>query len=329
MKRLLPDTFTMLLVGAVLLASLLPISGEPAEWFGIATNVAIAMLFFLHGARLSTDVVIAGFLHWRLQLFILVTTFVVFPLLGLGLGLFSPWLIDQPIYLGLLFLCVLPSTVQSSIAFTSIAGGNVPAAICAASTSNILGIFLTPALVALLFTAGGHVGVSFDMIWKIMLQLFLPFVAGQVLQPFIGNWIRSKKTLLNPFDRGSILMVVYLAFSEAVTEGIWQRLAVEDLALLILVDSLLLAAVLVITSVGGRLCGFNREDRITAVFCGSKKSLASGVPMASVIFAGQSIGAIVLPLMLFHQIQLMVCAWLARVYADRQKALEAEPAQAG
>ncbi|WP_313196764.1 bile acid:sodium symporter family protein [Shinella zoogloeoides] len=328
MKRLLPDTFTWLLIGAVVLASLLPISGVPAEWFSVATNVAIALLFFLHGARLSTDVVIAGFLHWRLQLFILVMTFAVFPLLGLGLGLFSPWLIDEPIYLGILFLCVLPSTVQSSIAFTSIAGGNVPAAICAASTSNILGIFLTPALVALLFSAGGHVGVSFDMVWKIMLQLFLPFVAGQLLQPFIGNWVRSKKSLLTPFDRGSILMVVYLAFSEAVTEGIWHRLAAQDLALLILVDCLLLAAVLVLTSIGGKLLGFRREDRITAVFCGSKKSLASGVPMASVIFAGQSIGAIVLPLMLFHQIQLMVCAWLARLYADRRKAAEAGAAAA-
>ena len=322
MKRLLPDTFTWLLVAAVILASLLPISGEPAQWFSLATNIAIALLFFLHGARLSTDVVIAGILHWRLQIFILVMTFGVFPLLGLGLGLFSPWLIDEPIYLGLLFLCVLPSTVQSSIAFTSIAGGNVPAAICAASTSNILGIFLTPALVALLFTAGGDAGMSFDMVWKIVLQLFLPFVAGQALQPFIGNWVRSRKNLLAPFDRGSILMVVYLAFSEAVTEGIWHRLAAGDLAILVLADCLLLAAVLAITGIGGRLCGFSHEDRITAVFCGSKKSLASGVPMASVIFAGQSIGAIVLPLMLFHQIQLMVCAWLARVYADRQKARE-------
>ena len=319
MKKLLPDTFTSLLVCAVILASLLPISGQPAQWFSVATNVAIAILFFLHGARLSTDVVIAGVLHWRLQLFILVTTFVVFPLLGLGLGVLSPWLIDQPLYLGLLFLCLLPSTVQSSIAFTSIAGGNVPAAICAASTSNILGIFLTPAMVALFFSAGGHVGVSFDMVWKIMLQLFLPFVAGQILQPFIGNWIRSKKTLLNPFDRGSVLMVVYLAFSQAVTEGIWQKFEIKDLALVVIVDVLLLAVVLALTSVGGRLFGFNREDRIAAVFCGSKKSLASGVPMASVIFAGQSIGAIVLPLMLFHQIQLMVCAWLARTYADRRR----------
>lgn len=329
MKSLLPDTFTLLLVAAVGLASLLPVSGEPAAWFAVATNIAIAVLFFLHGARLSTDVVIAGFLHWRLQIFILLTTFVVFPLLGLGLGVLSPWLIPQPLYLGLLFLCVLPSTVQSSIAFTSIAGGNVPGAICAASTSNIIGIFLTPALVALLFSAGGHVGVSFDMVWKIMLQLFLPFVAGQLLQPFIGNWVRARKKLLTPFDRGSILMVVYLAFSHAVTEGVWHQLAAGDLVLLVLLDILLLAVVLILTNLGSRLFGFNREDRITAVFCGSKKSLASGVPMASVIFAGQSIGAIVLPLMLFHQIQLMVCAWLARVYAERDKTPDAEPVRAG
>lgn len=319
MKRLLPDTFTWLLIGAVVLASFLPISSTSAEWFGFATKCAIAALFFLHGARLSTDVVAAGFLHWRLQAFILLTTFVVFPVLGLGLGFLSPWLIDQPIYLGLLFLCVLPSTVQSSIAFTSMAGGNVPAAICAASASNILGIFLTPALVALLISASGHVGISFDMVWKIMIQLFLPFVAGQLLQPFIGNWIRSKKKLLTPFDRGSILMVVYLAFSEAFTEGIWQSLSVEDLAILIVVDVILLAIVLVITHFGSRLFGFSTEDRIAAVFCGSKKSLASGVPMAAVIFAGRSIGAIVLPLMLFHQIQLMVCAWLAREYNERRK----------
>jgi sodium/bile acid cotransporter 7 len=265
MKRLLPDTFTLLLLGTVLLASLLPISGGPAEWFGVATNLAIALLFFLHGARLSTDVVIAGVLHWRLQLFILVATFCLFPLLGLGLGVFSPWLIDQPVYMGLLFLCVLPSTVQSSIAFTSIAGGNVPAAICAASTSNILGIFLTPALMALFFSTGGQAGISFDMIWKIMLQLFLPFVLGQALQPFIGNWVRARKKLLMPFDRGSILMVVYLAFSEAVTESIWHRLALQDLALIVLVDCLLLAAVQHLTRNSGRHVGFIREESYNEV----------------------------------------------------------------
>ncbi|EKF60342.1 bile acid:sodium symporter [Agrobacterium albertimagni AOL15] len=318
MKRLLPDTFTLLLVAMVVVASLLPISGEPAEWFGLATNLAIALLFFLHGSRLSTDVVVAGFLNWRLQGFILAVTFVVFPLLGLLVGVLSPWLIPPALYLGLLYVCVLPSTVQSSIAFTSIAGGNVPAAICAASASNILGMFLTPALVAVLFTAQGHVGVSLEMIGKILLQLFLPFVLGQVLQPVIGNWIRARKSLLAPVDRGSILMVVYLAFSNAVIQGIWSEFTTADLALVIGLDIALLVVVLLVTIFCSNLFGFSREDRIAAVFCGSKKSLASGVPMAGVIFAGQSVGAIVLPLMLFHQIQLMVCAWLARRFANAQ-----------
>ena len=315
MRRFLPDTFTLLLVCSVALASLLPATGNFADYFGVATSIAIGLLFFLHGARLSTDVVIAGILHWRLHLVILLTTFAVFPLLGMALGLIPDSILPQPLYLGILFLCVLPSTVQSSIAFTSMAGGNVPAAICAASASNIFGMFLTPMLVGLLFSVGGHGGFSWDVLQKILLQLLAPFVVGQILQPWIGNWIRSKKKMLTPVDRGSILMVVYLAFSKAVVEGLWQTFSLRDIAIVIGLDILLLAFVLTFTMRGSRFMGFSKPDQITITFCGSKKSLASGVPMAGVIFAGQSIGAIVLPLMLFHQIQLMVCAVVAQKYA--------------
>jgi sodium/bile acid cotransporter 7 len=330
MRRFLPDTFTMLLVCTVILASLLPASGTFAGYFGIATDLAIALLFFLHGARLSRDVVIAGLLHWRLHIVILLTTFGLFPLLGLGLGFLSPAILPQPLYLGILFLCVLPSTVQSSIAFTSMAGGNVPAAICSASASNIFGMFLTPLMVGLLFSVGGHGGFSWDALEQIMLQLLAPFVVGQILQPWIGNWIRAKKKLLMPVDRGSILMVVYLAFSTAVVEGLWHTFSLADIAIVIVADMALLAVVLCITMFGSRLLGFSRADEITITFCGSKKSLASGVPMANVIFAGQSIGAIVLPLMLFHQIQLMVCAVIAQKYAAAaaRRASEAEMEEA-
>jgi sodium/bile acid cotransporter 7 len=330
MRRFLPDTFTILLVCTVILASLLPASGTFAGYFGIATDLAIALLFFLHGARLSRDVVIAGLLHWRLHIVILLTTFGLFPLLGLGLGFLSPAILPQPLYLGILFLCVLPSTVQSSIAFTSMAGGNVPAAICSASASNIFGMFLTPLMVGLLFSVGGHGGFSWDALEQIMLQLLAPFVLGQILQPWIGNWIRAKKKLLMPVDRGSILMVVYLAFSTAVVEGLWHTFSLADIAVVIVADMALLAVVLCITMFGSRLLGFSRADEITITFCGSKKSLASGVPMANVIFAGQSIGAIVLPLMLFHQIQLMVCAVIAQKYAAAaaRRASEAEMEEA-
>ncbi len=324
MSRFLPDRFTLMLVATVILASLLPISGEPAHYFSIATKCAIALLFFLHGARLSRDVVLAGMLHWRLHLVILLVTFGIFPLLGIALGYIPDSILPQPLYMGVLFLCVLPSTVQSSIAFTSMAGGNVPAAICAASASNIFGMFLTPLLVGFLFTVGGHGGgFSLDAFGQIFLQLLLPFIAGQALQPWIGNWIRARKTLLAPVDRGSILMVVYLAFSDAVVEGIWHQFTLRDIAVVIGINIVLLTLVLCFTMFGSRLLGFKKEDEITITFCGSKKSLASGVPMAGAIFAGQSIGAIVLPIMLFHQIQLMACAVIAQRYAKKAKEAEA------
>ena len=329
MRRFLPDTFTMLLVLTVVTASFLPVHGASAHYFGIATNFAIGLLFFLHGARLSRDVVIAGLLHWRLHLVILLTTFGIFPLLVLAIGQVVPnSILPVSLYTGMLFLSVLPSTVQSSIAFTSIAGGNVPAAICSASASNIFGMFLTPLLVGLLFSVGGQGGFSWDVLWQIMLQLLAPFIAGQLLQPWIGDWIRSKKKILMPVDRGSILMVVYSAFSEAVVEGLWHTFSVLDIATVIVANMVLLTTVLCITMFGSRALGFSKADEITITFCGSKKSLASGVPMANVIFAGQGIGAIVLPLMLFHQIQLMTCAFLAQKYADAAKRRETAKAEA-
>lgn len=328
MTRFLPDRFTMMLVATVILATFLPVHGVAADYFGIATDIAIGLLFFLHGARLSRDVVIAGVLHWRLHLTILLTTFGLFPLLGLAAGLIPSDILAAPLYTGILFLCVLPSTVQSSIAFTSMAGGNVPAAICSASASNIFGMFLTPLLVGLLLTTSGDAGFSTEAMEKIMLQLLAPFILGQILQPWIGAWIRARKTLLSPIDRGSILMAVYLAFSHAVVEGIWSNFTVRDIAVVIALDIALLAVVLTTTMFGSRALGFSREDEITITFCGSKKSLVSGVPMANAIFAGQPIGAIVLPLMLFHQIQLMACAVIAQKYADRRRAAELAAAAA-
>ena len=322
LSRFRPDNFMLMLLGVVALASFLPIAGRPAEIFGALTNGAIALLFFLHGARLSRDTVIAGLSHWRLHLTILLSTYALFPVLALALdyGLVSA--LTPTLASGILFLAILPSTVQSSIAFTSIAGGNVPAAVCAASGSNILGIFITPLLAGLLFASRGA-GFSGSVLITIVTQLLLPFVLGQVLQPWIGGFVRQHRYVLSFVDRGSILMVVYLAFSEAVTGGLWRQFSATALLTMVFVDAALLALVLVITTYGSRRLGFSKEDEITIVFCGSKKSLATGVPMATVIFAGQNIGAIVLPLMLFHQIQLMTCAILAQRYARRLKALQA------
>jgi sodium/bile acid cotransporter 7 len=314
LSRLPIDPYVAAIVGMVCLASLLPVRGGGAVAAGHVTTVAIALLFFLHGARLAPRAAWAGARHWRLHIVVLTSTFLLFPALALTARAVAPQLLTPPLWTGIILLSVLPSTVQSSIAFTSIARGNVSAALCAATMSNLLGMLLTPLLAGMLLSA--HGGFSIKGAGDIVLQLLLPFAAGQLARPLIGTWAQNNRRLLGLVDRGSILLVVYTAFSEGVTHGIWHQLGIGDLLRLLAVDAALLAAVLAITTYASRLLGFSRPDEVTIVFCGSKKSLASGLPMASVLLAGQSVGMIVLPLMLFHQIQLMVCAWLAKRYAQ-------------
>jgi sodium/bile acid cotransporter 7 len=314
LSRIIPDPFLVALVCVVTLAALLPASGQAAEAVDFLANFAISLLFFLQGARLARETVIGGITHWRLHLLVLACTFILFPLIGLALHAAAPSLLSENLWVGMLFLCALPSTVQSSIAFTSIGKGNVPAAICSATASNLFGIFLTPVLVGLLLSAKGDTGVDLSAIGKIVMQLLLPFIAGQVLRPKVGAFVLKHKKILSITDRGSILLVVYSAFSAAVVNGIWQRIAVNDLITLLVLDFILLALVLVFTTTVARALGFNKPDEVTIVFCGSKKTLASGVPMANVLFPGAAAGVVILPLMIFHQIQLMVCAWLAQRY---------------
>jgi sodium/bile acid cotransporter 7 len=317
----LPDNFTLALVATVTLASLLPASGAAAHGFELLTTVAIGLLFFMHGAKLSREAVIAGATHWRLHLLVLGATFVVFPLLGLALKPVLAPLVTRDLYLGILFLCCLPATVQSAIAFTAMARGNVPAAVCSASASTLLGIFITPVLVGLVVLPHGKTGgMGFDAIGQIMLQLMAPFVAGQLLRPWIGGWIKQRAAVLKFVDQGSILLVVYTAFSAAVVEGLWRQMPATAVLGVLAVCAVLLAVALTLTTWTARRLGFSKEDEITIVFCGSKKSLASGIPMAKVLFASGAVGAIVLPLMLFHQMQLMVCAVLAQRYARRPQA---------
>jgi sodium/bile acid cotransporter 7 len=315
---LIPDSFTLALIGTVGLGSVLPCRGLAAAVFGVSTDVAVGLLFFLHGAKLSREAVLAGATHWRLHALVLATTFIVFPLLGLA---FKPLLLPlatPALYAGVLFICTLPSTVQSSVAFTSIARGNVPAAVCAASASSLIGIFVTPALVGLLISAqAGPAGSPWQTVGKIVLQLLVPFIAGQLARPLVGAWLDRHRRALRFVDQGSILLVVYTAFSAAVNQGLWRQVGFTSLAGLFLADAVLLATALLFTAYTSKWLGFGRADRITIVFCGSKKSLASGIPIAKVVFASQAVGAAVLPLMLFHQMQLMVCAALAQRWAAR------------
>ncbi|MFE2249817.1 bile acid:sodium symporter family protein [Streptomyces lavendulae] len=308
--RLPLDPYVLALLATVGLAALLPARGPAATVADGASTAAVALLFFLYGARLSTREALDGLRHWRLHVTVLACTFVLFPLLGLAARGLVPTLLTQPLYSGLLFLCLVPSTVQSSIAFTSIARGNVPAAICAGSFSSLAGIVLTPLLAAGLLGADAG-GFSADSLVKIVVQLLLPFLLGQALRRRVGGFLVRHKKALGYVDRGSILLVVYAAFSAGMAAGVWHRVSLPHLGALLAVEAVLLAVMLLVTWYGAARLGFGREDRIAIQFAGSKKSLAAGLPMASVLFGAQA-GLAVLPLMLFHQMQLMVCAVLAR-----------------
>jgi sodium/bile acid cotransporter 7 len=310
-----PDKFTLALIVTVVLASLLPARGGFAPVVDVVGRCAIILLFFMHGANLSRETVIHSLGQWKLHLMVLAGTYLLFPLIGLALGPLSGRVIDPALYTGLLFLCCLPSTVQSSIAFTSIARGNVPVAITAASASNLFGIVLTPLLTGLLLASQS--AISVDAIWSIVGTILLPFVAGQMLHTRIGGWIKRNKPTLGLVDRGSVLIMVYAAFGKSVIDGLWQTVSGIDLTVLILFCMVILAAVMLTLRGVSRLAHLSRADEAALLFCGSKKSLVTGVPMASVLFPAATVGAIVLPLMMFHQIQLIACAFIARAYERR------------
>lgn len=321
------DPYILLLLGTVGLAALLPARGTGADLASGASTAAIALLFFLYGARLSTREALDGLRHWRLHGTVLACTFVVFPLLGLAARGFVPVLLTDPLYQGLLFLTLVPSTIQSSIAFTSLARGNVPAAICAGSFSSLVGIVATPLLAAALL-GGGAGGFSADSVTRIVLHLLVPFVAGQVLRRWIGGFVTRHRKVLGLVDRGSILLVVYTAFSQGMVRGVWSQVSPARLGGLLAVEALLLAAMLLLTWYGAKALKFGRGDRTAIQFAGSKKSLAAGLPMASVLFGAQASLA-VLPLMLFHQMQLMVCAVIAKRRSHDPDPLAAGTAEDG
>jgi len=304
------DPLVAMIIAVLVLGLVVPASGGPAAVLDTVKTGAIILLFFLYGARMATREVWDGLRNWRLQGSMLAATFVAFPLLGLAIQVLPDAVLAPELKSGMLFLSVLPSTIQSSVVFTSIARGNVAGAICGATISNVLGIVLTPLLVGvLLVRTGGSTGGSTG---STLVQLLLPFVAGQIAQPWIGRWVRAHRPLTIVTDRATILLVAYASVSEAQTSGAWDGLTWVSLAVLLVVCAVLLAVMLSATwAVGGAL-GLSRADRIALLMCGSKKSLATGLPMASVLFSPAVAASVALPVIVFHQLQLATCAVLAR-----------------
>lgn len=316
LRKIIPDPFLIVLISTVLLASFLPARGTFAIAVNWLSTITVVLLFFFHGAKLAREQVVAGLTNWRLHLAILGTTFVMFPIVGLIMMHALSGILPASLTTGILFLACLPSTVQSAIAFVGIAHGNVGAAVASASGSQMLGVVLTPILMGLL--AGTHGGSGgFEGMGEVAVQILVPFVIGHLMRPLLKDWIARNKQLVNLTDRSTIVIAVYSAFSAAVLGGIWHQVPPSALAILFAANAVLLAVGLAFSWGLGGLCGFSREDRIALLFCGTKKSLVQGVPMARVLFPGAQAGVIVLPVMIFHQMQLMACAFIARGFASR------------
>lgn len=312
LKRVGLDRYMMLLVATVLLASFAPAQGAFAGVLKHVTYWAVALLFFIYGAKLSTATILAGFANWKLQIGVLLCTFALFPLLSLGANELALLGLPAAIGIGFLYIGVLPSTVQSSIAFTSVSNGNVAGAVCAASISNLIGVIASPLLFALLIPSTSGYGVDASAVWKIVQQILLPFAVGQLCRPLLSGFLNRHKLPTMIVDRGSILLIVYSAFSAGVVNGIWQVVSPTDLGLLIALCAALLAAVMGIALLAGKLAGMPKADLLSLFYCGSTKSLATGLPMAGILFAGQDISLLVLPLMVFHLLQLVVCALISQ-----------------
>lgn len=314
--RFRPDSYVVGILAAVALAFVLPIRGEWAERFTLLTKVAIALLFFLYGARLPREVVFAGLIRWRLHLLVLGITFGLYPLISFGWGLLPESVLAAPLIAGLVFLCCVPSTVQSNVALVARARGDVAAAVCAASASSLVGVLLTPTLAGLLMHAqGAH--VSLETVRNVFLQLLLPFALGQVVHPWLGPAIGRHKNKLTVYDRLTIMMLVYSAFSAAIIGGVWKQVAPHELAILIAICLTLFVLVFTISTRVARAFGFSVEDEIVVGICGTQKGIAAGVPIATLIFPAATVGLILLPLLIYHQIQLIACALIAARYARR------------
>lgn len=303
------------MIAAVVLVTLFPATGNAADIVSMLGTIGVALLFFGHGAALSHKAIVSGLKQWQLHGFIFATTFIVFPLIVQPLRLVPESILPSDLVLGFIYLGVLPSAISSSIAYTAMARGNVPAAVCNSAGSNVFGLLLTPLLMTIFMRSSGSIDLG-QALRDVVIELLLPFGLGQASHRWLGPFLSTRKHWLENYDQSVIVLIIYSAFSQSVTAGLWQVLPPSGLIVAIVLCVVLLAGVIGLTMVGSRWLGFTREDEIAAVFCGSKKSLASGLPLAQVLFAGlPGFGMIVLPIMLYNQIQILVGAVLARRYA--------------
>ena len=314
--------YMLSLVAAAILGLLFP---EPGSKGGVlhldlVTQLGVMLVFFLHGANLAPKSLRQGIANWRLHVFVQASTYVLFPVIGLAIFFAGKGWLPTDLLLGLFYLCALPSTITSSVAMTALARGNIAGAVFNATLSGLIGMLITPALMSVVISTTGQTLPLVPAILGVMYTLLLPFVAGQVLRPLLLSWLTRYKSIVTLLDRGVIVLIVHASFCESSKANVWSSYPLLSMVLLFAITAMLLVVVLSVTMRLARALQFSTEDEIAAVFCGSKKSLANGMPMANVLLAGHAgLGVLVLPMMVYHQLQLVVCSVLAQRYAARQK----------
>lgn len=308
------DKFVLAIITTVCIAYLFPNFGADDSWFPIDTisGYGISLIFFFYGLKLSPDKIKSGLKNWKLHILVQSATFIIFPLVVL---LFYPLMKNEEqhtMWLAVFFLAALPSTVSSSVVMVSIAKGNIPAAIFNASLSGIIGILLTP-LWMKPFLEEQQADFNFEKVYtQLIFQIIIPVILGIILQRFGSKWAQKYNSQLSFFDKAIILLIVYKSFAESFISGIFKTLQWYDMFILLIIVSVLFWVVYGLINWIAKRLGFNREDRITASFCGSKKSLVHGTVMSKVLFTNAAtIGIILLPLMLYHAMQILVISIIA------------------
>jgi len=316
--RLRLDGFLLALVGAITAASLHPAlgaSGGPLHLEQVSA-ASVSLVFFLHGAALSLDALAAGARRWRLHLLVQAFTYGVFPALGALVLIVGGPRLPGGLAVGFFFLCVVSSTISSSVAMTAVARGNVAGAVFNATLSGVLGVLLSPLYASVVANTAGLAVPLPQAIGAIALKVLLPLALGQLLSKVLAATLRRHRALIGWVDRASIVLIVYVAFCDSFAAGIWQRGSIGSVLVVVLLSIALFATVTAGLLAASRLLGFDHGDEVAAIFCGSQKSVANGLPIARVLFGGSPLlGFIVLPLIIYHQVQLAIGAVIARRYA--------------
>ncbi|MCC6863790.1 MAG: bile acid:sodium symporter [Rhodobacteraceae bacterium] len=318
------DQYMMLLILTALFASAAPAQGEVAEWLKTINFWAVSLLFFIYGAKLSSATIVSGLTNWKLQITILLCTFALFPFLWLVLNPIAARWLPTAMGVGFLYIGCLPSTIQSSIAFTSVSGGNIAGAICAASISNLIAVIVTPLLLSLLLPQSSNHAINPTVIFSIFKQILLPFAIGQLCRPWLSVFLNRQKLPMTILNRGSILLIVYAAFSAGAVNKIWSRISTMELLITLALCLVMFLVVMTIALSAGRSIGLGRSDLYAVLFCGSTKSLATGLPMAGILFPSPNLPLIVLPLMIYHLMQLIICTLISQQTKQKKNHLHQE-----